>query len=50
MVEVARGGGTGESIPMLLRVPAITDILGSERVLGFGDVRPFRRVSLFILL
>jgi len=38
MVEVARGAGTGESIPMLLRVPAITDLLGGERVLGFGDI------------
>lgn len=38
MVEVAKGGGTGESVPMLLRVPSIGDALGSYRMLGFGDV------------
>jgi signal peptide peptidase-like protein 2B len=38
MVEVARGGGTGESVPMLLRLPAIGDQFGSDRMLGFGDV------------
>lgn len=38
MVEVARGGGTGEAVPMLLRVPAVGDPLGRDRMLGFGDV------------
>eukprot|EP00811_Abedinium_folium_P036563 NODE_9261_length_1436_cov_5.907563.p1 GENE.NODE_9261_length_1436_cov_5.907563~~NODE_9261_length_1436_cov_5.907563.p1 ORF type:complete len:281 (+),score=73.02 NODE_9261_length_1436_cov_5.907563:274-1116(+) len=38
MVEVAKGGGTGETVPMLLRVPAINDPFGSDRMLGFGDV------------
>ena len=38
MVHVATGGGTGVVMPMLLRVPAILDPLGGERMLGFGDV------------
>eukprot|EP00928_Gymnodinium_smaydae_P062100 TRINITY_DN46033_c0_g1_i1.p1 TRINITY_DN46033_c0_g1~~TRINITY_DN46033_c0_g1_i1.p1 ORF type:complete len:518 (-),score=122.12 TRINITY_DN46033_c0_g1_i1:133-1686(-) len=38
MVTVAKGGGTGESVPMLLRIPSFGDPLGSERMLGFGDV------------
>jgi len=38
MVEVARGGGTGEAVPMLLRVPSVGDPLGRDRMLGFGDV------------
>merc|ERR1712224_719566 len=38
MVEVARGGGTGESVPMLLRLPAIGDKFGNDRMLGFGDI------------
>merc|ERR1719191_2619100 len=38
MVEVAKGGGTGETVPMLLKIPAIGDPLGSSRMLGFGDV------------
>lgn len=38
MVEVATGGGTGESVPMLLRIPAIGDPLGHDRMLGFGDI------------
>lgn len=38
MVEVARGGGTGESIPMLLKMPAFNDPFGNERMLGFGDI------------
>merc|ERR1712187_536435 len=38
MVEVATGGGTGEKVPMLLRVPSVGDMLGNERMLGFGDV------------
>merc|ERR1719356_2278414 len=38
MVEVATGGGTGEKVPMLLRVPSVGDMLGNERMLGFGDI------------
>lgn len=38
MIEVARGAGTGESVPMLMRVPALSDPLGGERMLGFGDI------------
>jgi len=38
MVRVATGGGTGESVPMLLRIPAIGDPFGSDRLLGFGDI------------
>jgi len=36
MVTVATGGSTGESVPMLLRIPAIGD--GHDRLLGFGDI------------
>lgn len=38
MVEVATGGGTGETVPMLLRIPVINDPLGNQRMLGFGDI------------
>merc|ERR1712137_667672 len=38
MVEVATGGGTGETVPMLLLIPSIGDPLGRPRMLGFGDV------------
>jgi signal peptide peptidase-like protein 2B len=38
MVTVATGGGTGESVPMLLRVPAFNDPFGNYRLLGFGDI------------
>jgi len=38
MVTVATGGGTGESVPMLLRLPSFGDPFGHERMLGFGDV------------
>jgi len=38
MVVVATGGGTGESVPMLLRIPPIGDPLGRDRMLGFGDI------------
>merc|ERR1712004_602151 len=37
-VEVAKGGSTGEALPVLFRFPAISDPLGSERFLGFGDI------------
>jgi len=38
MVEVAKGGGTQMEVPMLLRIPAIGDPIGSDRMLGFGDI------------
>ncbi|CAI5947156.1 unnamed protein product [Closterium sp. NIES-64] len=39
MIEVATGERTGgEGIPMLLKVPHITDPWGGYSVLGFGDV------------
>jgi len=38
MVEVAKGGNTGETVPMLLRIPTILDSIPSQRMLGFGDV------------
>lgn len=38
MVSVATGGGTGESVPMLLRLPAVGDPFGNDRLLGFGDI------------
>merc|ERR1719356_507385 len=38
MVTVATGGGTGESVPMLLRIPSIGDALANDRLLGFGDI------------
>jgi len=38
MVTVATGADTGESVPMLLRIPAFGDAFGKERLLGFGDI------------
>jgi len=38
MIRVARGGDTGEAVPMLLRVPSFGDPLGGYRMLGFGDI------------
>jgi signal peptide peptidase-like protein 2B len=45
MVTVAKGDGTESmpewwprSVPMLLKLPAINDEFGHERMLGFGDV------------
>ncbi len=39
MVEVARGGASHEYIPMLLRVPRMSNpILGGYSMLGFGDI------------
>lgn len=38
MVTVATGGDTHETVPMLLRLPAIGDPLGNDRMLGFGDI------------
>mmetsp|Transcript_5408 Transcript_5408/g.15475 ORF Transcript_5408/g.15475 Transcript_5408/m.15475 type:complete len:501 (-) Transcript_5408:91-1593(-) len=38
MVEVAKGGGSGEVIPMLFRIPSFGDPFHGVRMLGFGDV------------
>ncbi|KAH7951082.1 hypothetical protein HPB52_004713 [Rhipicephalus sanguineus] len=43
MVEVARGGGSDEQIPMVLRVPHLSNedisaCFGEYSVLGFGDI------------
>lgn len=38
MVKVATGGGSGESVPMVLRVPKMSDALGGYGVLGLGDI------------
>jgi len=38
MVTVAKGGDTHETVPMLLRLPAIGDPFGNDRMLGFGDI------------
>jgi signal peptide peptidase-like protein 2B len=38
MVKVATGGNTGESLPMLLRMPRLNDALGGYSLLGLGDV------------
>merc|ERR1712194_364749 len=38
MIEVAKGAGTGEQVPMLMRIPAVSDPYGGERMLGFGDI------------
>lgn len=38
MVTVATGGSSGESMPMLLRLPRLADELGGYSLLGLGDV------------
>ena len=38
MVEVATAGGSGEALPMLLRVPNLSPVLGGYAMLGFGDI------------
>lgn len=39
MIEVATGGGTGQSVPMVLKIPALTgDFPGQFKILGLGDV------------
>mmetsp|Transcript_8195 Transcript_8195/g.18337 ORF Transcript_8195/g.18337 Transcript_8195/m.18337 type:complete len:523 (-) Transcript_8195:52-1620(-) len=35
MVEVATGGGTGQSVPLVLKIP---DAYGSFKILGYGDI------------
>jgi len=36
MIEVATGGGTGQSVPMVLKIPG--DIPGQFKILGLGDI------------
>jgi hypothetical protein len=38
MVTVAQGGGTGENVPMLLRLPRLQDEFGGYSMLGLGDI------------
>lgn len=38
MIHVATGGGTGQPIPMVLRLPHIQDKLGGYSILGLGDI------------
>jgi len=38
MVQVATGGRTHETVPMLFRIPKINDPFHSDNMLGFGDI------------
>ena len=38
MTTVATGGGSGESVPMLLRLPRFHDELHGQTMLGLGDI------------
>jgi len=39
MIEVATGGGTGQSVPMVLKIPAFNrELPGQFKILGLGDV------------
>jgi signal peptide peptidase-like 2B len=38
MQEVALGGSSGEPMPMLVRIPRLTDLLGGDSMLGLGDM------------
>lgn len=38
ITQVARGDNTGESIPMLLRIPRFFDPWGGYDMIGFGDI------------
>ncbi|KAH7421855.1 hypothetical protein KP509_13G078500 [Ceratopteris richardii] len=38
MVVVARGDKSGEGLPMLLKVPRLSDPWGGESLIGFGDI------------
>merc|ERR1712187_645143 len=39
MIEVATGGGTGQSVPMVLKIPSFsTDLPGQFKILGLGDI------------
>jgi len=49
MIEVATGGGTGQSVPMVLKIPAPGGIPGQFKILGLGDVAiPGLLVSLLL--
>jgi len=37
MIEVATGGGTGQSVPMVLKIPSL-DLPGQFKILGLGDI------------
>lgn len=38
MQKVATGGSTGETVPMLLKLPRLNDPLGGYSMLGLGDI------------
>jgi len=39
MIEVATGGGTGQSVPMVLKIPSFSsDLPGQFKILGLGDI------------
>jgi hypothetical protein len=38
IIQVARGDNSGESIPMLLRIPRFFDPWGGYDMIGFGDI------------
>jgi signal peptide peptidase-like 2B len=38
MIEVATGGGTGQSVPMVRKIPALTGKGGQFKILGLGDI------------
>lgn len=38
ITQVARGDNSGESIPMLLRIPRFFDPWGGYDMIGFGDI------------
>jgi len=38
MIEVATGGGTGQSVPMVLKIPALQGLPGQFKILGLGDI------------
>lgn len=50
MIEVATGGGTGQSVPMVLKIPALqNDLPGQFKILGLGDIAiPGLLVSLLL--
>lgn len=48
MIEVATGGGTGQSVPMVLKVPSMS-ASGGFKILGLGDIAiPGLLVSLLL--
>lgn len=39
MIEVATGGGTGQAVPMVLKIPGMSqDFPGQFKILGLGDI------------